>query len=84
MKSGKTVQWEDPQIVLGTECGQGDQNIEDKMWEPQAIKKEDGNANNMKERKRHTNIQDNNNTLRLTIWCGFIWLWIGTSKTSKR
>jgi hypothetical protein len=48
-------------------CCQVDQNIDDKMWEPQAIKKEDGNANNMKERKRHTNIQENKNTLRLTI-----------------
>jgi hypothetical protein len=31
------------------------------------VKKEDKNANNMKESKRHTNIQGNKNTLRLTI-----------------
>lgn len=81
MKSGKAVQWADPQIVLCTKWCQGDQNIDDKMLEPHAINEEDENANNMQECKRHTKIQRNKNTLRLTTWCGFIWLRIGTGKT---
>jgi hypothetical protein len=67
MKSGKTIQWGDPQIVLCTECCQGDQNIDDKMWEPHAINEKDEHANNLKERKRHTNIQVNKNAMRIKI-----------------
>jgi hypothetical protein len=40
--------------------------MDDKMWKPRTINKEDENPNNVKEREGLPNIQENKTTLRLT------------------